>query len=147
MTTTILTVKFRRNTPEARLPSKAHESDACFDLYAAESEDIFPGDTVMVNTGFDIAIPEEHVGLVCSRSGNASRGLVVANAPGIVDAGYRGPLKVILHNNSEDVWHVGHGDRIAQLMVQKVLPTICTEVYELDLDTDRGTGGFGSSGK
>lgn len=142
-----LIVKFRRTTPEARLPSKAHDSDACFDLYAAVHEEIFPGDTVTVSTGFDIAIPDGHVGLVCSRSGNASKGLVVANAPGIIDSGYRGPLKVILHNNSEDPWRLERGDRIAQLMVQEVIPTMCIEVYELDLNTDRGPSGFGSTGR
>lgn len=147
MTTTTLTVLFRKVTPDAKLPSKAHATDACFDLFSAENVRIFPGDTLVVHTGFDVAVPDNHVGLVCSRSGNASRGLVVANAPGIVDAGYRGPLKVILHNQSDDLWKVQAGDRIAQFMVQPVLPTLCVLVNDLDTNTDRGKGGFGSTGK
>lgn len=144
--TATLTVKFRKTISGSKLPAKAHATDACFDLYSAEYVAILPESTVVVDTGFEIAVPDEHVGLVCSRSGNASRGLVVANAPGIVDAGYRGPLKVILHNNTDDVWRIKQGDRIAQLMLQKVLPTLCVEVNSLDTDTDRGTGGFGSTG-
>lgn len=143
---TTKTVRFRKTNPDAKLPTKAHATDACFDLYSAEDVEIYSGNTVMVDTGFEIAVPDNHVGLVCSRSGNASRGLVVANAPGIIDAGYRGPLKVILHNNTEDRWKAKKGDRIAQFMIQEVLPTLCVLVNTLDDDTDRGKGGFGSSG-
>lgn len=144
--TTTLTVRFQRISSEATLPTKAHAADACFDLYSAHYAEIYPGATAMVSTGFKVAVPERYVGLVCSRSGYASKGLVVANAPGIVDDGYRGELKVLLHNNTEERWIIRQGDRIAQFMIQKVLPTVCQEVDTLDYNTERGEGGFGSSG-
>lgn len=138
-------IRFQRIVDEAKLPSKAHEDDACFDLYSATEITVRAQSPALVATGFNVAIPDGHVGLVCSRSGMASRGVFVANAPGIVDAGYRGELKVILYNTRDTDFTVLAGDRIGQLMLQPVLPTECVEVDSLE-ETDRGTGGFGSTG-
>lgn len=142
------TVKFVRVNESAQLPTKNHEDDACFDLYSSNQYIIQPGDSVLVDTGFLVAIPSNHVGLVCSRSGLAAKsGLFVLNSPGIVDAGYRGRLKVLLYNASKRPYIVDTGDRVAQLMIQKVLPFLAAEVEEFEDDTTRGTKGFGSSGR
>jgi len=141
-------VELKKLLFEAKLPNRAHSDDACFDLYSAQHWDISPEETVAITTGYNIALPKGYAGLVCSRSGLASRnGVFVLNAPGIVDAGYRGELKVILHNTSEDLFTVRVGDRIGQLFIQKVLPFVCVEVDQFsDEQTDRGEGGFGSTG-
>lgn len=141
-------IKFLRLTDEAKLPTKAHEDDACFDLYSSDKVIIPPGRTLLVSTGFSIAIPEGHTGLVCSRSGLAAKeGVFVLNAPGVVDAGYRGPLKVVLHNTSDRPYYVERLDRVAQLLLQKVLHCEAVEVQELADDTTRGTTGFGATGR
>lgn len=141
-------VELRKVHVKAKLPSKAHSDDACFDLYSADRLKLWPGQTRVVGTGYEIALPRGYAGLVCSRSGLAAKsGVFVLNAPGMVDAGYRGELRVILHNTSEDLFAVNVGDRIGQLFIQKVLPFICVEVDEFsDENTDRGEGGFGSTG-
>jgi len=142
-------VEFKKLSFGATLPSKAHSDDACFDLYTAEYWQLYPGETHAVSTGYNIALPKGYAGLVCSRSGLAANNSVfVLNAPGMVDAGYRGELKVILHNASDDLVTIQAGDRIGQLFIQKVLPFICVEVDEFsDEKTDRGEGGFGSTGQ
>jgi len=142
-------IQFRRIDSDAKLPRKAHADDACFDVYASNYTNIYPGDTGIISTGFEIALPEGYAGLVCSRSGLAARDSVfVLNAPGMIDAGYRGELKVILHNASKHhVLAVEAGDRVAQLFLQKVLPATCVEVDAFLDETTRGSGGFGSSGK
>lgn len=142
-------IRFERTNESAILPAKAHADDACFDLYAAEKVTLPPLQRAAVDTGFNIALPTGHAGLVCSRSGTAlNYGVFVLNAPGMIDAGYRGALKVILLNSNKDIYtHVEIGDRIGQLFLQKVLPSVCVEVGGFDDNTTRGTGGFGSSGK
>jgi len=141
-------IEFVRTHDEAKLPSKAHSDDACFDLFAVEDRELWPGDVVTVDTGFRVGLPKGYAGLVCSRSGLAARnGVFVLNAPGMIDAGYRGNLKVILHNTQERPLKIKAGDRIGQLFIQKVLPFICAEVDEFsDEQTDRGEGGLGSTG-
>jgi dUTP pyrophosphatase len=141
-------IQFRRIDSEAKLPRKAHADDACFDLYSSNHVDIYPGTTGIVSTGFEIALPEGYAGLVCSRSGlAASESVFVLNAPGMIDAGYRGELKVILHNaNKHAVFSITPGVRVAQLFIQRVLPFTAVEVDEFLDETTRGQGGFGSTG-
>ena len=142
-------IRFVRTNVLAKLPCKAHEDDACFDLYAAERVILRPHERMAVDTGFNIALPPGYAGLVCSRSGLAvNRGVFVMNAPGVIDAGYRGPLKVILYNSNNDrIASFEPGDRIGQLFLQKVEPAVCLVVGEFGDETTRGSGGFGSSGK
>lgn len=146
MNTQGVTISFVRNHKDAMLPSMAHSDDACYDLFSVEEAKILPGCRV-IDTGFSIGLPPGYVGLVCSRSGLASRGIFVANAPGIIDAGYRGPLKVVLYNSTANDYTVHKGDRIGQLMIQKVLPSVAVEVEEFWDETTRGSKGFGSTGR
>ena len=143
------TVKFLRTHYKAILPCKAHEDDACFDLYAAERVILRPHERMAVDTGFNIALPSGYVGLVCSRSGLAvNRGVFVLNAPGVIDAGYRGPLKVILYNSNNDrIASFEPGDRIGQLLIQKTVSMSLSEVLVFGDITDRGEGGLGSTGQ
>ena len=122
--------------------------DAAIDLPARTATAVAPGGRALVPTGFAVAIPEGWCGLVLPRSGLAlDHGLTVLNTPGLIDAGYRGELQVILHNTGGEVVTVERGQRIAQLLVQPVPPVQLDEVDELPpaID-DRGERGFGSSG-
>lgn len=133
---------------ELALPSYAHPGDAGLDLRAREVGLVPPaGGRLLMPTGIAIAIPPGHAGLVLPRSGNALKhGLTVANAPGLIDAAYRGEIKVVLLNTDpHHPFHVHRGDRIAQLVVQKVEQVQWQQVTELDGD-DRG-GGFGHTGR
>lgn len=133
--------------PGAALPGRAHHDDAGLDLTAAEDAEIPPLGRALVGTGVAVALPAGTVGLVCPRSGLAARhGITVLNGPGIVDAGYRGEIKVTLHNTDADQpFAVRAGDRIAQLVIVPVLASRPVAVDVLDT-TARGQGGFGSSG-
>lgn len=130
-----------------QLPVFAHSGDAGADLTAAIDVTIEPGARALVPTGFAIAIPDGHAGLVMPRSGLAiNAGVTVINAPGLIDSGYRGPVKVALINHSNEPFRIEKGDRIAQLVV------IAVARPEFDLSTDlpdtaRGSGGFGSTGQ
>lgn len=136
----------RRLHPDAVAPAYAHPGDAGMDLVAVESVELAPGERHAVATGWALAVPEGWVGLVHPRSGLALRqGLTVANAPGTIDAGYRGELKVILVNHGNAPVAVEAGDRVAQLLLQEVGQAVVEEVDELD-DTTRGGAGFGSTG-
>jgi len=140
-------VPFLALVPHAVLPRRAREGDAGLDLSAAEDAEIKPGKRAMVRTGLAVAIPEGHAGLVLPRSGLASRhGLTLANAPGLIDAGYRGEIVCAMVNL--DPWvavRVAVGDRIAQLVIMEVPSTL--PVWADDLPaSERGEGGFGSSG-
>lgn len=131
---------------DGHLPVRAHPSDAGLDLMAAKLVAIAPGDRARVPTGVQVAIPEGHVGYITPRSGIAARyGLTVLNAPGTIDAGYRGEIEVLLVNHeNREVW-VERGARIAQLVIH---PIITPEVKLVDAlpVTERGEGGFGSTG-
>lgn len=131
----------------ATLPTRAHEGDAGLDLHAAEAARMMPGERAMVGCGIAIAIPEGHAGLVLPRSGNAVRhGIALVNAPGLVDPGYRGEVRVLLLNTDrEQPFVIETGDRIAQLLITPFAPARPIEVDELT-DSERGDGGFGSSG-
>ena len=134
--------------PELALPAYAHPGDAGLDLRARDSGVVQPGGgRLLMPTGIAIAIPPGHAGFVLPRSGNALKhGLTVANAPGLIDAAYRGEIKVVLLNTDpHEPFHVHRGDRIAQLVVQRVEQVQWQVVDTLEGD-DRG-GGFGHTGK
>ena len=132
---------------DAELPRRAHPWDAGLDLVAAEGARLEPGARAAVPTGIAVAIPEGHAGLVLPRSGLARKvGVTVANAPGLIDAGYRGELIVLLVNLGPEPHDVNVGDRIAQLVVTPVAVPELALVEELPPSDGRGGGGFGSSG-
>jgi dUTP pyrophosphatase len=137
-----LIVEFTRLRAEARAPQRAQEHDAGYDLFAAEQARIGPGERVSVGTGLAVAIPEDHAGLVLARSGLAARhGIALVNAPGLIDAGYRGELRVLLLNTDRaSSFPVELGDRIAPVATPRFV-----EAGELT-ETARGAGGFGSTG-
>ena len=129
------------------MPARAREHDAGLDLYAAEAVTIEPGARALVPTGIAVAIPQGYAGFVLPRSGLALRlGVTQLNAPGLIDAGYRGEVKVLLVNHDRAAASIARGDRIAQLVIQRVEPAELIEVDELP-PSDRGAGGFGSSGR
>jgi dUTP pyrophosphatase len=140
-------VQIRMLDPDLPPPRYAHPGDAGADLVAAEGVQLAPGERALVRTGVAIALPEGHVGLVHPRSGLAARlGVTVLNAPGTVDAGYRGEILVNLVNHDRAaVAKIARGDRIAQLVVQRVERADFHVVDELP-GSDRGAGGHGSTG-
>ena len=137
----------KRLDESVQLPAYAYQGDAGLDLRSSEDVSLAPFERRLVSTGLAIAIPEGYAGFVQPRSGLALReGLSMANIPGLIDSHYRGELKVCAINlDSEKTIHIERGERIAQLVIQKVPAVTLSEVEELD-ETDRGTGGFGSSG-
>jgi dUTP pyrophosphatase len=142
-----LDILVRRLDPGLPLPSYAHPGDAGADLLTTVDVALAPGERAMVPTGIAIALPEGYVALVHPRSGLAARhGLSIVNTPGTVDAGYRGEIKVMLINlDPREPIELRRGDRIAQLVVQRVERARFSEVGELP-DSVRGDGGYGSTG-
>ena len=158
------TVKIVRIAPDVVMPTKAHDTDAGFDLYAYCPDATFyswesgcqlnvkgvkvrPNETYKFHTGIKMAIPDGYWGGIYARSGLATKcGLRPANCVGVIDSSYRGEIIVAIHNDSNETQLVHNGDRIAQLVIQKVEPTVFEEVSELD-ETPRGESGFGGSGK
>jgi dUTP pyrophosphatase len=142
-----MSLRVRRLHEHALLPSRAYPGDAGFDLHAVDSAVLAPGERVSVGTGLALEIPDGHAGLVLPRSGLAARhGITVVNAPGLIDAGYRGEIRVLLLNtDSRETFEVSAGDRIAQLVLVRVEAPPIEELEELAM-SERGTGGFGSSG-
>ena len=139
---------FKRLDPDASLPEQAHPGDAGLDLRSIEDVEVGPGERAMVRTGLAVAIPDGHAGLVLPRSGLASKhGLTLANAPGLIDAGYRGELicSVVNLDRRESV-KIVRGDRIAQFVIVAVPEVRPAWVDELPRSS-RGEGGFGSTGK
>ena len=149
VSTSLAVVRLDRDLP---MPSRAHDGDAGVDLFSALDVELAPGQRALVPTGIAVAIPHGMVGLVHPRSGLAARvGLSIVNSPGTIDAGYRGEIKVSLINLDPETPIVLHrGDRIAQLLVQRVELPDLVEVTSFDeaglADTTRGDGGHGSSG-
>jgi dUTP pyrophosphatase len=133
---------------EAKVPSRAHAGDAGLDLYACEDAHLEPGARGSVGTGVAVEIPTGYGGVVLPRSGLArDHGIALVNSPGLIDAGYRGEVRVLLLNtDSAEVFRVERGDRIAQLVVTPVGLPEPVEVAALS-DSARGGGGFGSSGR
>jgi dUTP pyrophosphatase len=142
-----LIVEFARLRDGAREPRQGHEGDAGYDLFAVEEARIEPGERVSVGTGIAVAIPEGHAGLVLPRSGLAARhGIALVNAPGLIDAGYRGEVRILLINTDQrEPFAIAAGDRIAQLVITEVNHAQFVETRLLS-DTARGTAGFGSTG-
>ncbi|MFI5491213.1 dUTP diphosphatase [Actinoplanes sp. NPDC051859] len=140
-------IQVRLLDPGLPVPAYAHPGDAGADLYAAQDVELAPGERKLVPTGVAIALPDGYVGLVHPRSGLAARlGVTVLNAPGTVDAGYRGEILVnLINHDRERAVALSRGDRIAQLVVQRVERAVFHVVEELG-DTARGTGGHGSTG-
>ena len=140
-------VEFTRLHDDAKAPEQAHEHDAGYDLFASEDASIEPGARVSVGTGIAVAIPGGHAGLVLPRSGLSARhGIALVNAPGLIDAGYRGEVRILLLNTDrKDAFAIEAGDRIAQLLVTRVEPAEFVEAGALS-ETARGEGGFGSTG-
>jgi dUTP pyrophosphatase len=138
---------FKRLDPAAELPAQAHEGDAGLDLCSSIDVEVLPGERAMVPTGLSVAIPDGHAGLVLPRSGLASRqGLTLANAPGLIDSGYRGEVTCALVNLDRDqAVKIRRGDRIAQLVVVALPQILPSWVDELP-PSSRGEGGFGSTG-
>lgn len=141
-------LRFKRLTDAAHPPERAHDGDAGYDLRAVEAVTIGPGERASVGTGIAVAIPDGHAGLVLPRSGLAARhGIALVNAPGLIDSGYRGELRVLLLNTDrEQPFEVAPGDRIAQLVLVAYAGAEAEEADELDA-TVRGDGGFGSTGR
>jgi len=133
---------------EATLPSRAHEGDAGLDLHACETAHIGPGERWSVGTGVGVEIPAGHAGLVLPRSGLArDHGIALVNAPGLIDSGYRGELRVLLLNTDPaETFRVEPGDRIAQLLLTPIASAEPIETSALS-ESARGEGGFGSSGR
>lgn len=142
-----ITVPIKRLDPTVELPRYAYPGDAGLDIRANEAVDIPPLARVLISTGLAVAIPDGFAGFMQPRSGMAlKKGLSIANTPGLIDAQYRGELKVIAVNlDTHETIHIEKGERIAQLVIQEVPVVELVEVDELD-DTERGSGGFGSSG-
>ncbi len=143
-----MNIKIKRLKNGAVIPTRGSEYAAGSDLYSAEN-DLYIEDrqTVMIGTGIAMEIPEGYVGLVYARSGLACKeGLAPANKVGVIDSDYRGEIKVALYNQSGEKKLVKKGERIAQIVIAPFLTPQFTEVSELD-ETDRGDGGFGSTGK
>lgn len=142
-----LKISVRRLNPDAVLPTRAHPTDAGADLYSVERAHLAPGERALVGTGIAVALPPGTVGLIHPRSGLAAKqGLSIVNTPGTIDADYRGELKVCLVNlDPTTPVDIEPGMRIAQLLVQRVELASFAEVDSLD-DTERGAGGYGSTG-
>jgi len=143
----LVTVSIKRLDPELPLPVYAHPGDAGVDLYATEDRIIQPFERALIGTGIAVAIPEGHAGFVQPRSGLAlDHGLSFVNTPGLIDSRYRGEIKVIAINlDPSNPIQLSRGDRIAQLVIQRVEHVMLVESDGLDI-TERGERGFGSSG-
>jgi dUTP pyrophosphatase len=143
-----MSLRVRRLDPAARVPTRAHAGDAGLDLYALAGVTLGPGERASVGTGIAVEIPEGRAGLVLPRSGLAQRhGIALVNAPGLVDSGYRGELRVLLLNTDRfERFEILAGDRIAQLVLMAIEAPEVVVADELEL-SERGAGGFGSSGR
>ena len=137
----------QRLAPDVPLPQRARSGDAGLDLAANADVQVGPGERALVPTGLAVAIPEGHAGLVLPRSGLASKhGLSLANAPGLIDAGYRGEVTVsVINHDRREAYRIRRGERIAQLVIVAVPAVTLREVDELPA-SERGEGGFGSTG-
>ena len=137
-------IKVQRLSKYGRVPTKINDSDAGWDIYASEDAIIDPSQSQLVSTDMAMAIPEGYVGLIWDRSGMAAKRGVHRFA-GVIDSGYRGEIKVCLWNSSKEHCIINKGERIAQILFQPVPPFILKEVQDLN-ETERGKGGFGSTG-
>lgn len=143
-----ITLKLKKLDEELPTPAYANPGDAGLDLYAAKDVTLQPGQRAMIPTGIAIAIPQGYAGFVQPRSGLAAKqGFSIVNTPGLIDSGYRGEIGVIgLNTDAQSEIVIKRGDRVAQLVIQEVPVVELLEVNELD-ETERSSGGFGSTGK
>ena len=143
-----ITLKLKKLDEELPMPAYANPGDAGLDLYAAKDVILQPGQRGMIPTGIAIAIPQGYAGFVQPRSGLAAKqGFSIVNTPGLIDSGYRGEIGVIgLNTDTQSEITIKRGDRVAQLVIQEVPVVELLEVNELD-ETERSSGGFGSTGK
>jgi dUTP pyrophosphatase len=142
-----VTIRVKRLSPDARMPQAAKVGDAAYDLYSAVDYELEPGERYTVPTGIAIEIPAGYEGQVRPRSGLAEKeGVTVLNTPGTIDSGYRGEVKTIMINLGKKTFRITKGMRISQLAIRPVPDVEIIEVDELS-DTERGTGGFGSTGR
>jgi dUTP pyrophosphatase len=139
-----LKVKVKRISPEARLPLFSHKGDAGMDLFSVVDDVIQAGEVKPVPTGIQMAIPEGYVGLIWDKSGISLR--AVHRLAGVVDAGYRGEVRVVMANLGKEPFQIKKGMKIAQMLIQPVETVDIVEADELD-ETSRGQGGFGSTGQ
>ncbi len=143
-------MNYKKLRPDAKVPTYGSPFSAGADLYAVtdgQTVTFAPGETKIVHTGIALEIPEGYAGFIYARSGIANkRGLAPSNKVGVVDADYRGEIMVSLHNHSNEVQEIADGERVAQMVIAPFLKVEYTEVDELS-DTERGEGGFGSTGK
>ena len=140
-------VSVKKLDVDAHTPTKAHKDDAGWDLYANENTIIYPGEKTVIKTGIALAIPRGYYGRIAPRSGLAVKNGINVLA-GVVDAGYRNEIRVVLINHHMDnQFSIAKGDRIAQIIFERVDPFKLEEVLEFFDNTHRGMGGFGSSGK
>lgn len=137
-------IKVKKISDTSRVPAKSNSSDAGYDLYSSEKVSIPAGATVLISTGICMSIPEGYVGLIWDRSSMGVKG--IHRHAGVIDSGYIGHIKVCLHNTTCDTYHVERGDRIAQIVIQEA-PHFELEVVDSLEDSERGIGGFGSTGK
>ena len=133
-----------RLNPDAQLPQRQHATDAGADLCSCEDIDLYPGETKLIGTGIAVKIPIGYAGLIFNRSSQGKKGIILPNGVGVIDSDYRGELKVLLKNISEDKYKIDFGSRIAQLVIVPIQLATFTDCWN---DTNRGTGGFGSTGK
>ena len=139
-------IEVQRLKQNATIPTKANLTDAGFDLYVCTEKEIIlnPKESKLIPTGIAMALPRNHAGLIWDRSSMGVKG--IHRFAGVVDSGYRGEIKVCLYNSNDRPYTINSGDRIAQILIQKVDNFYLREVVDLN-ETDRGSGGFGSSGK
>ena len=144
----MIELKIKLLDAEVTLPRYQHEGDAGLDLPSRVDLTLEPGERATVPTGIAVAIPRGYAGFVLPRSGLAARhGIALVNSPGLIDSGYRGEVAIVMINTDKhEAFHIKRGDRIAQLVIQKVIEATAVQVDELDA-TSRGEGGFGSTGK
>ncbi len=142
-----MSLRVRRLHDDAVMPRRAYRGDAGLDLHSVDDLVLGPGERASVSTGIAVEIPAGHAGLVLPRSGLAARnGIALVNAPGLIDSGYRGEIRVLLLNTDRsDSFTITAGDRIAQLVLVRIETPEVAEAIEL-ADSERGAGGFGSSG-
>jgi dUTP pyrophosphatase len=129
--------------PGAQLPYRAHPTDAGADLMSNEDLEIYPNEQKLVDTGIAIKIPHGFAGFVYNRSSQGKKGITIPHSVGVIDSGYRDTIKVLLKNIGDDPYKIAAGDKIAQLVIQKVELVGFKDIWN---DSTRGTGGFGSTG-
>ena len=136
------TVECRVDSAEF-LPQRANPTDAGADLRSTEECEIYSGEQKMIDTGVAVKIPQGYAGFVFNRSSQGKKGITIPHSVGVIDSDYRGNIKVLLKNISEDRYEIKRGDRIAQLVI---MPVLLVDFVDAWNDTERGTGGFGSTG-